>query len=157
MAATAKKATKTTGRKTNEAGWTDEEKAAMKEHAAELKRARTRKGKAADGLADLRAKIDEMPPSDRTMAERIHEIVSDVAPDLVPRTWYGMPAWANGDGKVVCFFTPASKFKERYASFGFNAEANLDDGAMWPTAFALTKLTKADEKRIAELVKKAVS
>ena len=135
--------------------WTDEERAAMQEHARELKAARGRKGKT-DGEADIKAKIAEMPPQDRKMAERIHAIVKESAPNLTPRTWYGMPAWANEAGKVVCFFTPASKFKERYASFGFNADAKLDEGSMWPTAFALTKLTTADEKRIAALVKKAV-
>ena len=103
------------------------------------------------------AKIAEMPEPDRSMAERIHAIVTASAPALSPRTWYGMPAYANQAGKVVCFFTPASKFKDRYATFGFNADANLDDGTMWPTAFALTRLTKADEARIGELVKKSVS
>jgi uncharacterized protein YdhG (YjbR/CyaY superfamily) len=137
-------------------GFTDEERAAMKERAKELKaEARAEKDKAAGERAVLE-KIAELPEPDRAMAERLHAIVKASAPDLSPRTWYGMPAYAK-DGKVVCFFTPASKFKERYASFGFNAEANLDDGNMWPTAFALTKLTPADEKRIAELVKKAVS
>ena len=137
-------------------GFTDEERAAMKERAKELKaEARAEKDKAAGERAVLE-KIAELPEPDRGMAERLHAIVKASAPDLSPRTWYGMPAYAK-DGKVVCFFTPASKFKERYASFGFNAEANLDDGNMWPTAFALTKLTPADEKRIAELVKKAVS
>ena len=150
--------TKTSTRGAASEGWTDEERAAMKEHAEELKKAK-RRGKSgkADGEADVLAKFAEMPESDRVMGERIHAIVKETAPDLVPRTWYGMPAYANGDGKVVLFFTPASKFKERYASFGFNAEAHLDEGSMWPTAWALTKLTKADEKRIAELVKKAVS
>lgn len=138
-------------------GWTDEERAAMKEHAAELKKAK-RRGKAskADGEADLREKLAELPDEDREMGERLHAVVMAAAPDLVPRTWYGMPAWANADGKVICFYTPAAKFKERYASFGFQAEAKLDDGSMWPTSWALTKLTKADEKRIGDLVKKAV-
>jgi uncharacterized protein YdhG (YjbR/CyaY superfamily) len=136
-----------------EGGWTDAERAAMEERAKELKAAR--KGKS-DGTADLLAKIAELPDDDRAMAERIHSIVMEAAPDLAPRTWYGMPAWAK-DGKVLCFFTPASKFDERYASFGFNANANLDDGAMWPTAWALTRLTKADEQRIADLVRQAVS
>jgi uncharacterized protein YdhG (YjbR/CyaY superfamily) len=137
-------------------GFTDEERAAMKERAKELKaEARAEKDKAAGERAVLE-KIAELPEPDRAMAERLHAIVKASAPDLSPRTWYGMPAYAK-DGKVVCFFTPASKFKERYASFGFNAEANLDDGNMWPTAFALTKLTPAEEARIAELVKKAVS
>lgn len=138
-------------------GWTDEERAAMKEHAAELKRAKQRgKSSRADGEADLRAKLAELPAEDRQMAERIHAVVMASAPDLVPRTWYGMPAWANAGGKVICFFTPGAKFKERYASFGFQAAAKLDDGAMWPTSWAITKLTKSDEKRIGELVKKAV-
>jgi uncharacterized protein YdhG (YjbR/CyaY superfamily) len=97
-----------------------------------------------------------MPNPDRSMAERIHAIVTATAPDLWPKTWYGMPAYATKDGKVVCFFTPASKFKERYATFGFNAEASLDDGNMWPTSFALTKLAAGEEKRIAALVKEAV-
>jgi hypothetical protein len=133
-------------------GWTDAERAAMEERAKELKAAR--KGKS-DGTADLLAKIAELPEPDRSMAERIHSIVTEAGPELAPRTWYGMPAWAK-DGKVLCFFTPASKFDERYASFGFNAIAALDDGSMWPTAWALTKLTRADEQRIAELVKRAV-
>jgi uncharacterized protein YdhG (YjbR/CyaY superfamily) len=148
---------KTTARGASDSGWTDEERAAMKEHAEELKRAKKRGGKAskADGEADVLEKIAEMPDADRAMAERIHAIVKDTAPDLVPRTWYGMPAYAK-DGKVICFFTAASKFNDRYASFGFNAAANLDEGSMWPTSWALTKLTRADEKRIAGLVKKAV-
>ena len=130
-----------------------EERAAMRERAAELK-AEARK---ADGEKILLAKVKEMPPADRKMAERIHEIVKANAPDLSPKTWYGMPAYANKDGKVVFFFRDAGKFKERYAMFGFNDSANLDDGSMWPVAFALTKLTKADEAKIAKLVKKAVS
>lgn len=130
----------------------------MKERAAELKKAKGRgEAKKADGEADVLEKIAAMPDDDRVMAERIHAIVKDAAPDLAPRTYYGMPAYANEDGKVICFFTPASKFKERYASFGFNADANLDEGSMWPTAWALTKLSAAEEKRIADLVKKAVS
>ena len=138
-------------------GFTVEEKAAMRERAKELKaEARANKDKA-EGESDVLAKIAEMPESDRTMAERIHAVIKASAPDLVPRTWYGMPAYANKDGKVVCFFTPAAKFKERYATFGFNADANLDEGSMWPTSWALTKLTAADEKRIRALVKKAVS
>jgi uncharacterized protein YdhG (YjbR/CyaY superfamily) len=143
------------GKGATSTAWTDEERAAMQERARELKAARGRKGKT-DGEADIQAKIAEMPTEDRKMAERIHAIVKGSAPSLSPRTWYGMPAWANAAGKVVCFFTPASKFKERYASFGFNADAKLDEGSMWPTAFALKKLTPADEKRIAALVKKAV-
>jgi uncharacterized protein YdhG (YjbR/CyaY superfamily) len=138
--------------------WTAEERAAMKERAKELKTATRRGSRAgkADGERDVLDKIAEMPEPDRAMAERIHAVVTASAPTLTPRTWYGMPAYAKG-GKVVCFFTPASKFKDRYATFGFNADANLDDGTMWPTAFALTKLTAADEARIAELVKRAVS
>jgi uncharacterized protein YdhG (YjbR/CyaY superfamily) len=131
-------------------GWTDEERAAMKQRARELKAGK------GDGEGDVLAKIAEMPEPDRAMAERIHAIVKDSAPALSPRTWYGMPAYAK-DGKVLCFFTPAAKFKERYATFGFNATANLDEGTMWPTSFALTELTAADEARIAALVKKAVS
>jgi uncharacterized protein YdhG (YjbR/CyaY superfamily) len=131
--------------------FTAEERAAMRERAKEAKAARNR----ADGESDLLAKIAEMPKSDRVMGERIHAIVTDNAPDLEPKTWYGMPAYAR-DGKVVCFFKAASKFKERYATFGFNEAASLDDGAMWPTSYALTELTAADEKKIAALVKKAV-
>jgi len=137
--------------------WTAEEKAAMQEHAREVK-AQTRraaKGKA-DGEGDVLAKIAEMPEPDRVMAERIHAIVKASAPELSPRTWYGMPAYANQAGKTICFFQAAAKFKARYATFGFNDDARLDDGSMWPTSWALTKLTPADEARIAELVKKAV-
>jgi uncharacterized protein YdhG (YjbR/CyaY superfamily) len=130
-------------------GFTAEEKAAMRERAKELKAGK------ADGESDVLAKIAEMPKSDRVMAERIHEIVKDAAPDLAPRTWYGMPAYAK-DGKVVCFFQSAAKFKSRYATLGFSDRANLDKGAMWPTAFALTDLTAADETKIRALVKKAV-
>lgn len=157
MATTKKSAKRSSGRDTSSAVWTEEERAAMQEHAKEMKKAARRGKAAADGEADLLAKVAEMPPSDRAMAERIHAVVKANAPDLTSRTWYGMPAWANEAGKVICFFTPAAKFKERYASFGFNADANLDDGSMWPTAWALTKLTAADEKKIGELVKKAVS
>jgi uncharacterized protein YdhG (YjbR/CyaY superfamily) len=134
-------------------GFTAAEKAAMRERAQELK-AEARK---ADGEKALLAKVKEMPDSDRAMAERIHEIVKANAPDLSPKTWYGMPAYADKDGKVVIYFQDAAKFDSRYATFGFNDTANLDDGAMWPTSFALKKLTAADEKRIAVLVKKAVS
>ena len=137
-------------------GFTAEERAAMKERAAEL-RAEGKKGaKKADGLQAILDRIAEMAPEDRALAERVHVTVTETAPELTPKTWYGMPAYAKDD-KVVCFFTPASKFKERYATFGFNAAANLDEGTMWPTSFALTELTAADEKRIAALVKKAVS
>jgi uncharacterized protein YdhG (YjbR/CyaY superfamily) len=135
-------------------GFTDEERGAMKERAKELK-ATARAGKA-DGERDVLAKIAEMPEPDRAMAERLHALIKASAPALSPRTWYGMPAYAK-DGKVVCYFTPASKFKERYATFGFNAPANLDEGTMWPTSFALTELTAADEARLGELVKRAVS
>jgi hypothetical protein len=137
--------------------FTNDEKAAMKERAREQK-AEARRGAArADGEKDLLAKIAEMPDSDRVMAERIHALITSTAPDLSPKTWYGMPAYANGDGKIVCFFQAADKFKYRYATFGFNEDANLDEGSMWPTAFALTELTAADEARIGALVKKAVS
>ncbi|AQA20868.1 hypothetical protein BTZ20_5350 [Rhodococcus sp. MTM3W5.2] len=137
-------------------GFTDDERAAMKEHAQELKTAARRgsRNAKADGEKDVLEKIAGMAESDRVMAERIHAIVRANAPDLAPKTWYGMPAYAK-DGKVVCFFQSAEKFKARYATFGFNDTANLDDGTMWPTAFALTTLTDADEKRIGELVKKA--
>jgi uncharacterized protein YdhG (YjbR/CyaY superfamily) len=150
-----KKTGASSGRKTNAKVWTDEERAAMQEHAREMKGARGKKGKA-DGEADVQAKFKEMPADDRKIAERIHAIVKESAPGLTPRTWYGMPAYANEAGKVVCFFTPASKFKERYSSFGFNADANLDDGTMWPTAWAITKLSKADEATLAKLIKQSV-
>ncbi len=139
-------------------GFTDEERAAIKERAQELK-ANARRGSRADkadGEADVLAKIAEMQEPDRAMAERLHAIVKNSAPGLSPRTWYGMPAYAK-DGKVVCFFQSGQKFKTRYATFGFSDQANLDEGAMWPTAFALTKLTAAAEARIAALVRKAVS
>jgi len=127
----------------------------MRERARELK-AEARRGKEkADGEADILAKIAEMPKADRVMAKRIHEIVKTNAPDLVPRTWYGMPAYSK-DGNVVCFFQSAAKFKSRYATFGFNDKANLDQGVMWPTSFALKKLDAAGEKKLASLVKKAV-
>jgi uncharacterized protein YdhG (YjbR/CyaY superfamily) len=151
--ATQKAAKSTTARGTKSKGFTPEERAAMKERAQELK-AEARK---ADGESALLAKIAEMPPRDRAMAKRLHEIVKASAPALSPKTWYGMPAYADKDGKVVCYFTPAAKFKERYATFGFNATANLDEGAMWPTSFALTELTAAEEAKIRKLVKKAVS
>jgi uncharacterized protein YdhG (YjbR/CyaY superfamily) len=149
------KRTTATGQKFE--GFTDEERAAMKEHAQELKAAARRGPRArADAEQDVLAKIAEMPQPDRGMAERIHAIVKASAPALSPKLWYGMPAYAR-DGKVVCFFQTAEKFKSRYATFGFNDDANLDEGTMWPTAFALTKLTAADEARIGALVKKAVS
>jgi uncharacterized protein YdhG (YjbR/CyaY superfamily) len=137
-------------------GFTDEERAAMKERAQELKaEARANKDKA-EGERAVLAKIAEMPEPDRSMGERLHAIITASAPALSPRTWYGMPAYAR-DGKVVCFFQSAEKFKSRYATFGFSDEANLDDGAMWPTSLALKELTTAGEARIAALVKKAVS
>ncbi len=141
--------------KDTQKGFTASERAAMKERARELKAERRGKKKA-EGEADVLAKIAEMPGPDRAMATRIHEIVKASAPDLQPRTWYGMPAYAK-DGKVVCFFQSAAKFKSRYATLGFNDKANLDQDAMWPTSFALTKLTAAEEKKIGALVKKAVS
>ena len=137
--------------------FTAEERAAMKERAREQKAEARRGANRADGERDLLAKIAEMPGSDRAIAERIHAIVTASAPDLMPKTWYGMPAYANRDGKIVCFFQAAAKFDARYATFGFNDAANLDDGAMWPTAFALKELTAADEARIGALVRKAVS
>ncbi|MGI8928022.1 MAG: iron chaperone [Candidatus Limnocylindrales bacterium] len=157
MTDTQTSAKRTTGRDTTSEVWTEEERAAMKEHAKEMKTAarRSRAGKP-DGEADVLAKIAQMPKSDRVMAERIHAVIKAQAPDLSPKTWYGMPAYAK-EGKVICFFQAADKFKSRYATFGFNDDAKLDDGAMWPTSWALTKLTAADEKRIGELVKTAVS
>lgn len=154
----AQKSTKsTTGTGKTSKGFSAEEKAAMKERAKELKaEERVAKDRAA-GESDLLAKIAEMPEPDRSMAKRLHAIVTDSAPVLLPKTWYGMPAYANEAGKVVCFFTPASKFNSRYATFGFNDDANLDEGAMWPTSFALKKLTAIEEAKIVELVKKAVS
>jgi uncharacterized protein YdhG (YjbR/CyaY superfamily) len=152
-----KRSAKSTTKKDSTAytGFTAEERAAAKERARELKAEARRGADKEAGERDVLAKISEMPPSDRAMAKRIHAIVKDSAPALLPKTWYGMPAYAK-DGKVVCFFTPAAKFKERYATFGFNADANLDEGTMWPTSWALLKLTADDEKKIAALVKKAV-
>ncbi|MCL4300244.1 MAG: DUF1801 domain-containing protein [Anaerolineae bacterium] len=148
------KSTTATGKK--DQGFTDEERAAMKERAKELKaEARANKNKA-DGENAALAAIAEMPEPERAMAQRLHEIVKDSAPALWPKTWYGMPAYAK-DGKVVCFFQSAQKFNSRYATFGFSDEANLDEGAMWPTSFALKELTAAEEARISALVKKAVS
>ena len=139
-------------------GFTDEEREAMKERTRELKTETRRGSRAAkaDGETDVLAKIAEMQAPDRVLAERLHAIIKANAPALSPKTWYGMPAYAK-DGKVVCFFQAAQKFKTRYATFGFNDAANLDDGALWPVAFALTELTAADEARIAALVKQAVS
>jgi uncharacterized protein YdhG (YjbR/CyaY superfamily) len=149
--------TKTKTARSSAKVWTDEERAAMQESARERKAA-SRRGSVderAEGEADVRAKIAEMPEPDRSMAERIHDIVTATVPDLVPRTYYGMPAYAK-DGKVICFFQAASKFKVRYATFGFQPDAHLDDGYMWPNGYAVTKLTDAEEARIAELVKRAV-
>jgi uncharacterized protein YdhG (YjbR/CyaY superfamily) len=148
--ATQQSAKRTTGKASK--GFTAEERAAMRERAKELKAAA---GKA-DGEKDVLAKIAEMPKADRAMAERLHALVKASAPDLSPRTWYGMPAYAK-DGKIVCFFQSAHKFKSRYATLGFSDNANLDKGDMWPTSFALKELTAAEEKKIAALVKKAVS
>jgi uncharacterized protein YdhG (YjbR/CyaY superfamily) len=148
---TRKPAKRTTAPRNSSKRFTAEERAAMKERAQELKASSSR----AEGARALLAKIAEMPKPDRAIAERIHAIVEASAPDLSPRTWYGMPAYAK-DGKVVCFFQSADKFKSRYATFGFSDDANLDEGAMWPTSWALRKLTAADEKKIAALVKKAV-
>jgi uncharacterized protein YdhG (YjbR/CyaY superfamily) len=134
-------------------GFTDEEKAAMKERAKELKAEALK----ADGESAAFVAITAMPEPDRAMAKRLHAIIKASAPVLSPKTWYGMPAYANKDGKVVCFFTPASKFNSRYATLGFNDDANLDEGAMWPTSFALKELTATEEARIGALVKKAVS
>ena len=153
---TQKSAKSTTAIDKKSKGFTDEERAAMKERAQELKaEARANKDKA-DGESAVLAKIAEMPEPDRAMAERLHAIIKASAPALSPKTWYGMPAYAK-DGKVVCFFQSAQKFNTRYATFGFSDAANLDEGAMWPTAFALKELTAAEEARIGALVKKAVS
>ena len=143
--------------KTAKQGFTAEERAAMMERARELKaEARANKNKA-EGESDVLAKIAEMPEPDRSLATRLHAIIQASAPVLSPKTWYGMPAYADRNGKVVCFFTAASKFNSRYATFGFNDTAKLDEGAMWPTSFALKELTADDEARISALVKKAVS
>jgi uncharacterized protein YdhG (YjbR/CyaY superfamily) len=146
---TTKKSAKSTAAKASE-GFTAEERAAMRERVREMKAG------TGDGEGDVLAKIAEMPESDRVMAERIHAIVKATAPELVPRTWYGMPAYSK-DGKVLCYFRSAQKFKTRYATFGFSDKANLDDGGMWPTDYALKKLTAADEKRIVALVTQAVT
>jgi uncharacterized protein YdhG (YjbR/CyaY superfamily) len=152
----AKKAAKKSSKSTTAKGFTEEEKAAMKERAKELKaEARGKKAKE-EGEKEVLAKIAEMPEPDHTIAERLHELIKAAAPDLTPRTWYGMPAYAK-DGKVICFFQNAQKFKARYGTLGFSDTANLDDGAMWPTSFALNKLTPAVEKKVQALVKKAVS
>lgn len=137
--------------KTSKKTFSDAELEAMQDAKVERK-----KGKKADGLADMQTKIAEMNDSDRAICETIHRLVTENAPSLSPKTWYGMPAWANADGKVVCFVTPAGKFEARYASFGFNDSALLDDGTVWPTSFAVTKLTKADEDMFAKLIAKSV-
>ena len=158
MKDTEKSAKSTTAKNKTSGAFTDEERAAMKERARE-ERATARRGPRAakaDGESDVLAKIAEMRETDRAMAERIHAVIKASAPALSPRTWYGMPAYAK-DGKVVCFFQSAQKFNTRYATLGFNDAANLDEGTMWPTAFALTELTAADEARIGALVNKAVS
>jgi uncharacterized protein YdhG (YjbR/CyaY superfamily) len=158
MKDTQKSAKSTTAIDNTFEGLTVEERGAIKEHVNELKAASRRGPRAdkADGESDVLAKIAEMREPDRAMAERLHAVIKASAPALSPRLWYGMPAYAK-DGKVVCFFQTAQKFNTRYATFGFSDEANLDEGAMWPTAFALTELTAADEARIGALVKKAVS
>jgi uncharacterized protein YdhG (YjbR/CyaY superfamily) len=165
MAAT-KAATKTAGKpaksgtkqRNASTGFTDEERAAMKERAMELKAEKRRGGHSskADGERELLGKLAEMPQADRSMGERLHAIIKENAPELSPKTWYGMPAYAK-DGKVVCYFQGAAKFKSRYSTLGFNDAANLDEGAMWPTSFALKELTAAEEMRIAALVRKALS
>ena len=146
MAETKKKGTQKSG------GFTADERAAMKERARELKAAKNQ----AEWESEVLAKIAEMPKADRVIAERLHALIKATAPGLASKTWYGMPAYTK-DGKVVCFFKSAEKFNSRYATLGFEEAANLDDGAMWPTSFALTELTAADEKKIAKLVKRAVS
>jgi uncharacterized protein YdhG (YjbR/CyaY superfamily) len=148
------KSTTTTGKKSE--GFTDEERAAMRERAKEQKAEARANKKQAEGESDLLAKIAEMPQLDRAMAQRLHEIVKANAPALWPKTWYGMPAYAK-NGKIVCFFQSAQKFNSRYATLGFSDEANLDEGAMWPTSFALKELSAAEEAKIGELVKRAGS
>ena len=148
MSPSTKKTTQSAKKSTKQDGFTAEEKAAMRARAKELK-------SAADGEAAVRDALAEMSPQDRAIGKRVHEIVKESAPGLTPKTWYGMPAYAK-DGKVVCFFRNAGKFKERYSMLGFNDSAKLDDGSMWPIAYALGKLTPADEKKIRALVKKAV-
>jgi len=155
MATTKKSAKSTAKAEQKYEGFTEDERAAMKERAQELKTA-ARRGKDADAEDDVLAKIAEMPEPDRVLAERLHALIKANAPVLVPRLWYWMPAYAK-DGKVLCFFQSAAKFKSRYATLGFSDEANLDEGTMWPTYFALKKLTAADEKKVGALIKKAVS
>jgi uncharacterized protein YdhG (YjbR/CyaY superfamily) len=158
MKDTQKSARSTTAKNKSYEGFTDEERGAMKERARELKTAPRRGPRAgqADGESAVLEKIAEMPEPDRALGERLHAVIKASAPALSPRTWYGMPAYAK-DGKVVCFFQSAQKFKTRYATLGFSDKANLDEGTMWPTSFALTELTADDEARISALVKKAVS
>jgi uncharacterized protein YdhG (YjbR/CyaY superfamily) len=158
MTDTQKTAQATTKRGNSAGAFNDDERAAMRAHAQEQKAAARRGSRAsrADGEGDVLAKIAEMPEPDRTKAERLHALIKDTAPDLTPKTWYGMPAYAK-DGDIICFFQPASKFKARYATLGFSDKANLDDGTMWPASYALTELTEADEAKIRELVKIAVS
>jgi uncharacterized protein YdhG (YjbR/CyaY superfamily) len=148
MSTTTKKKQSAQSTKKNE-GFSAEEKAAMRARARELK-------DQADGESAVRAAIAGMSPKDRVIAKKLHELIKDTAPDLMPKTWYGMPAYADNDGKVICFFRDAGKFKERYGMLGFNDRAKLDDGSMWPVAFAVTKLTAPDEAKIRKLVKKAV-
>jgi uncharacterized protein YdhG (YjbR/CyaY superfamily) len=143
-------ATKTT-KASKSSGFTAEERAAMKERVREMKNAK----RGADGEKDVLAAIAKLPPPERALCERLHKVIREAAPQLLPKTWYGMPAYANADEKVVVFYKPASKFKDRYLTLGFNDAARLDDGAMWATSYALLKLTPAEEKRIAALVKKA--
>jgi uncharacterized protein YdhG (YjbR/CyaY superfamily) len=158
MKAKQKSAKSTTATKKRYEGFSDEEKAAMQDRVKEMKVGGRRglRANEADGESDVLAKIDEMPESDRAMAKRLHALIKANAPSLSPRLWYGMPAYAK-DGNVVCHFVSAQKFKTRYATFGFSDKAHLDEGTMWPNAYALTKLTAADEARIGALVKKAVS
>lgn len=155
-AATDKGAKTTKSTKSTKSGFSADERAAMKERAKELRAEEKGAKNRAKGEADLLAKVAEMDPKDRALAETIHRIVTEVAPDLLPKTWYGMPAYANAQGKVVCFFKAASKFGSRYAELGFNEDAALDDGTMWPTAYAVTALDAKQEKLVASLVKKAV-
>ena len=155
MSTTSNKSTTKKDKKST--GFTDAERAAMKARAQELKAEARANKKRSEGERDVLAAIAAMKEPDRAMAKRLHAIVQEIAPDLWPKTWYGMPAWANEDGKVVCFFKSAGKFRSRYATFGFEEAANLDEGAMWPTSYALKELNAADEAKIAALVKKAVS
>ncbi|HTI30344.1 MAG TPA: DUF1801 domain-containing protein [Methylomirabilota bacterium] len=156
MADTKKTAKRSAVAEPKSKGFTDDEKSAMRERAKELKAESKANATRAEGERDLLAKIAEMPAADRVMAERLHKLVTAAAPQLAPKTWYGMPAYTR-DGKIVCFFKAASKFETRYATFGFEENANLDDGAMWATSWAITKLTPADEAKITALVKQAAS